>query len=110
MNKDQRELLKRLDTLNKNIEILGKIIAVNVGKEVFFKEKKQKEQIAFLSELGLPRNIIASMVTTTPLTVSVTKSKKKKKKQKQKTAPEKAKPKTKIETQREESVEKTSEN
>ena len=109
MNEDQRELLKRLDTLNKNIEILGKIIAVNVGKEVFFKEKKQKEQIAFLSELGLPRNIIASMVTTTPLTVSVTKSKKKKK-QKQKTAQGKAKPKTKIETPREETVGKSSEN
>jgi hypothetical protein len=91
MSKDQKELLKRLDTLNNNIEVLGKIIAVNVGKEVFFKEKKQKEQqIAFLSELGLPRNIIASMVVTTPLTVSVTKSQKKPKK---KTLPDKAEPK-----------------
>ncbi len=108
MSKDQKDLLKRLDALNNNIEILGKIIAVNVGKEAFFKEKKQKEQITFLSKLGLPRNIIASMVTTTPLTVSVTKSKKK---QKHKTAPDiKAIPKTKIDTPREESVEKTSEN
>jgi len=109
MSKDQKELLKRLDALNNNIEILGKIIAVNVGKEVFFKEKKQKEQqIAFLSELGLPRNIIASMVATTPLTVSVTISQKK---PKQKAAPDiKAKPETKIDTPRDESAEKTSEN
>jgi len=86
MSKEQKELLKRLDTLNDNIELLAKVIAVNVGKEVLFKEKKQKEQqIAFLSELGLPRNIIASMVVTTPLTVSVTKSQKK---PKQKTVPE----------------------
>jgi hypothetical protein len=77
MSKDQKELLKRLDTLNNNIEILSKVIAVSVGKEAFFKEKKQKEQqIEFLSELGLPRNIIASIVVTTPLTVSVTKSQK----------------------------------
>jgi hypothetical protein len=80
MSNDQNKLLKRLDTLNKNIEILGKIIAVNVGKEVLFKEKKQKEQIAFLSKLGLPRNIIASMLGTTLGTVSVTKSKQKPKK------------------------------
>jgi len=77
MSKDEKELIKRLDTLNENVEILAKVIAVNVGKEVLFKEKKQKEQqIAFLSELGLPRNIIASMVVTTPLTVSVTVSQK----------------------------------
>ncbi|MGA2768681.1 MAG: hypothetical protein ABSF24_10265 [Candidatus Bathyarchaeia archaeon] len=95
MSKDQKELLKRLDSLNKNIEILTKVIAVNVGKEILFKEKKQKDQIAFLSELGLPRNIIASMVVTTPLTVSVTVSQKK---PKQKTAPEKAKIDTKTET------------
>jgi hypothetical protein len=81
MSKDPKELLKRLDTLNSNIELLAKVIAVNVGKEVLFKEKKQKEQqIAFLSELGLPRNIIASMVATTLGTVSVTKSQQKPKK------------------------------
>jgi hypothetical protein len=95
MSKDQNELLKRLDALNKNIEILAKVIAVNVGKEILFKEKKQKDQIAFLSELGLPRNIIASMVVTTPLTVSVTVSQQKPKK---KTAPEKAKIDAKTET------------
>jgi hypothetical protein len=101
MSKDQKELLKRLDALNNNIELLTKVIAVNVGKEVFFKEKKQKEQqIAFLAELGLPRNIIASMVATTLGTVSVTKSQQKPKK---KTDADKEKPK-------EESVEKTSEN
>lgn len=101
MIKEQKELLKRLDALNSNIELLAKVIAVNVGKEVFFKEKKQKEQqIAFLAELGLPRNIIASMVATTLGTVSVTKSQQRPRK---KTEPDKAKPK-------EESVEKTSEN
>ena len=86
MSKDQKELLRRLDALNKNIEILAKVIAVNVGKETFFKEKTQKDQqIEFLSDLGLPRTIIASMVVTTPLTVSVTKSQKK---SKQTTAPD----------------------
>jgi hypothetical protein len=80
MSKDQKELLKRLDALNKNIELLAKVIAVNVGKDTLFKEKTQKDQqIEFLSDIGLPRNIIASMVVTTPLTVSVTKSQKKSK-------------------------------
>jgi DNA-binding NarL/FixJ family response regulator len=100
MSKDQKGLLKRLDALNNNIEILGKIVAVNVGKEVFFKEKKQKEQqIAFLSELGLSRNIIASMVATTPNTVSKTISERKPKQ----TAQDKVRP-------QEGSAEKTSEN
>ena len=100
MSIDRKELLKRLDALNNNVELLTKVIAVSIGKEMLFKEKKQKEQIAFLLKLGLPRNIIASMLVTTPLTVSVTKSKRKKR-QKRKPIPEKAKPK--------ESVEKTSE-
>jgi hypothetical protein len=101
MSKSQDELLKRLDTLNNNIELLAKVIAVNVGKEVLFKERKQKEQqIAFLVELGLPRNIVASMVATTVATVSVTKSQQK---PRIKTDESKANPK-------EESVEKTSEN
>jgi hypothetical protein len=78
MSKDQKDLLKKLDDLNRNIETLTKVIAINLGKEAFFKEKKQKDQqIDFLLELGLPRNIIASIVVTTPLTVSVTKSQKK---------------------------------
>jgi len=99
MSKDEKELLKRLDVLNKNVELLAKVIAVNVGKEVLFKEKKQKEQqIAFLAELGLPRDIIASMVATTVGTVSVTKSLQKPKK---KTDTDKPKPK-------EENAEKTS--
>jgi ribosome-binding ATPase YchF (GTP1/OBG family) len=96
MSKDQKELIKKLDDLNKNIEILAKVIAVTVGKETFLKEKKQKEQqIAFLSDLGLPRSIIASIVVTKPSTVSVTKSVTK---SQQKTAPEKAKIDTKTET------------
>jgi ABC-type cobalamin transport system permease subunit len=108
MNKDQKELLKRLDVLNDNIELLAKVIAVNVGKEVLFEEKKQKEQqIAFLSELGLPRNIIASMVVTTPLTVSVTVSQKK---PKQRTTSEKTKIDTKEETPKGEKSEKSGEN
>ncbi len=91
MSKDEKELLKRLDALNKNVELLAKVIAVNVGKEVLFKEKKQKEQqIAFLAELGLPRDIIASMVATTVGTVSVTKSQQKPRK---KTDTDKTKPK-----------------
>lgn len=94
MSRDQKDLLKRLDVLNNNIETLGKIIAVNVGKETFFKENKQKEQqIAFLAELGLPRNIIASMVATTLGTVSVTKSQRNPKK---KPDADKAKPREEI--------------
>jgi hypothetical protein len=89
MSKDQKELLKRLDTLNNNIEILGKILAINIGKDALFKEKKQKEQIAFLAGLGLPRNVIASMVATTLGTVSVTKSQQKPKKKAKKENAEK---------------------
>jgi len=102
MSKEQKDLLKKLDDLNSNIEILAKVIAVNVGKETFFKEKKQKDQqIQFLLELGLPRNIIASIVVTTPLSVSVTKSQKK---PKQNAGSEKPQP------TKENSVEKKTEN
>jgi hypothetical protein len=80
MSKEQKELLKKLDILNTNIQTLTQVIAVSIGKEALFKEKKEKnQQIEFLLELGLSRNIIASIVSTTPLSVSVTKSEKKSK-------------------------------
>jgi len=95
MSKEHKELLKRLDTLNANIEILTQVIAVGIGKDALFREKKEKnQQIEFLLETGLPRNIIASIVTTTPLGVSVIKSQKK---PKTKTLPENHKPKEETE-------------
>ena len=51
MNGDSKELLKKLDTLAKKIDILTKVTAISVQKEKLL-EKKQKEQIRMLNKLG----------------------------------------------------------
>lgn len=84
MSKESKELLKKLDVLAEKIDILVTVTAVSMQKEKLFRKKKQKEQIKILAKLGLPRNLIALMVGTTPLTVSVTLSKIKKAKKKTK--------------------------
>lgn len=87
-SKDSEKLLKRLDVLAEKVDTLTLVTAISIQKEKFFKGKKQKELIEFLDKLGLPRNIIALIVGTTPSTVSVTLSKMKPKKRKKKTMKE----------------------
>lgn len=63
----------------RKIDILTKVTAIGMQKEKLLEGKKQKEQIKILAKLKIPRNIIALIVGTTPLTVSVTLSKMKSK-------------------------------
>ena len=89
MNKESKELLKKLDILAEKLDILTTVTAVSMQQEKLFKGKTQKEQIKLLAKMGLDRNVIALMVGTTPLTVSVTLSRfRKKKKAKPKREPE----------------------
>lgn len=90
MSELEKELIQKLDALNKKLDTLIKVVAVSSRTEIILKGKKQKEQIKILSGLGLSRNLIALMVGTTPLTVSVTLSKMKKKKPKPKKTEKKA--------------------
>ena len=92
MNKESKKLLEKLDTLAEKIDILTIVTAISMEKKKIFEGMLQKEQIKFLDELGLNRNIIALMLGTTPLTVSVTLSVlRKKKKGKQTKKPNKEK-------------------
>jgi len=79
MNKLEKDLIKKLDALNRKLDTLIKVVAISSRMETIMKGKKQKEQIQILSRLGLSRNVIALMLGTTPLTVSVRLSEMKKK-------------------------------
>lgn len=83
MNSDELEELqkitKELTELNVKIETLGLVVAVSSLREKILKGKTKKEQIEFLADLGLSRDIIALLVETTPETVSVRTSELKKK-------------------------------
>lgn len=79
MDKESGKVLEKLDSLSEKIDILTVVTAIGMEKEKLFEGLLQKDQIKFLDELGLNRNLIALMVGTTPLTVSVTLSKMKKK-------------------------------
>jgi len=80
---DAKELLKKLDTLAKKIDILTKVTAISVQKEKLL-EKKQKEQIKMLNKLGFSPSLIALVIGTTPNTVRVALSQMKKKRKKAK--------------------------
>lgn len=66
MDDDQfkEEVVKRLD-------LITRLLALNINPHSFLKDKNQGEQIRILSDLGLSRNIIALIVGTTPEVVSV---------------------------------------
>jgi hypothetical protein len=85
VNEETKELTKQLNALNLNIDILNKVTAINIGKEEIFKGKETKEEkIEVLDKIGLPRNLIAIIVGSTPESVSAFKSMKKPKSQNQK--------------------------
>ena len=85
MTKELDKFLKKLEILAEKLDILTRVTAISIQKEKFFKDKTQKEQIEFLANIGLDRNLIALIVGTTPLTVSVTLSKMKKKQKRRET-------------------------
>jgi len=76
MNEDEfRELsIKKLDELGKKIDALIQVVAITSRKESMLKGKSKADQIKLLSDLGLPRTIVAWIVGTTPDSVSSTMS------------------------------------
>lgn len=80
----KKELIRKLDELSAKVDALIQVVAITSRKEIIFKGKTKTDQIKELSDLGLSRNVIASIVGTTPETVSVTLSKLKAKKKKTK--------------------------
>ncbi|MDH5754436.1 MAG: hypothetical protein OEY95_04445 [Candidatus Bathyarchaeota archaeon] len=77
------QLIKKLDELGMKIDALIQVVAITSRKETMLKGKTKTDQIILLSDLGLPRTIVAWIVGTTPEAVSVRlsqiKSKEKKK-------------------------------
>lgn len=67
----QKELLERLGELSAKVEALIQVVAITSRKETVLKGKTKTDQIKTLSDLGLPRKIVALIVGTTPETVSV---------------------------------------
>lgn len=64
-------LIKKLDELSTKIDALIQVLAITTQKENVLKGKTKAGQIKLLSDLGLPRTVIAWIVGTTPETVSV---------------------------------------
>lgn len=75
-------LIKKLDELSEKIDALIQVVAITSQKETILKGKTKTGQIKFLSDLGLPRTVVAWIVGTTPDTVSVRLSEIKSKKKK----------------------------
>jgi ABC-type uncharacterized transport system involved in gliding motility auxiliary subunit len=73
MNEDEfkRQLIKKLDELSTKIDALIQVVAITSRKEIIAEGKTKTDQIVILSDLGLPRNIVALIVGTTPEAVSV---------------------------------------
>ena len=59
---DNTDTLKKLDILASKIDMLTKVVAVSSNIQTAFKDKSKREQVKILSELELPRGIIALMV------------------------------------------------
>jgi len=64
-------LIKKLDELSIKIDALIQVLAITSQKEKVLKGKTKTGQIKLLSDLGLPRTVIAWIVGTTSETVSV---------------------------------------
>ena len=78
LSRENKDLINRLKTLNENIDLLTKVIAISVGKEAIFKSKKDAgDKIDALDEYGLPDKIIAMLIGSTEGSVSSTRSQKK---------------------------------
>lgn len=78
----REHLIKKLDELGTKIDALIQVVAITSRKENMLKRKSKTSQIELLSDLGLPRTVVAWIIGTTPETVSVTMSKLRSKKKK----------------------------
>ena len=73
-NEFREQSIKKLDELGKKIDALIQVIAITSRKEIMLKGKSKADQIKLLSDLGLPRTVVAWIVGTTPDSVSSTMS------------------------------------
>lgn len=76
MNEEEfrEQSIRKLDELGKKIDALIQVVAITSRKEVMLKGKSKADQIKILSDLGLPRTVVAWIVGTTPDSVSSTMS------------------------------------
>ena len=72
MNDDafKKALIKKLDDLTHKIDALIQVVVITSRKETIEKGKTKTDQIVTLSDLGLPRQLIALIVGSTPGAVS----------------------------------------
>lgn len=73
MNEDEfrKQLIKKINELGTKIDTLTEVVAITSRKESIFKGKTKTDQIVLLSDLDLPRTVVAWIVGTTPEAVSV---------------------------------------
>ena len=76
MNEDEfrEQSIRKLDELGKKIDALIQVVAITSRKESMLKGKSKTDQMKLLSDLGLPRTVVAWIVGTTPDSVSSTMS------------------------------------
>ena len=67
----REQLIKKLDELGTKIDALIQVVAITSRKESMLKGKTKTSQIELLSDLGLPRTVVAWIVGTTPETARV---------------------------------------
>lgn len=78
MKEDVKKLSSKIDALNRNTEILIKLVALNVGKDSFFKHRESKEEkIEALDSLDIPDSIVALIVGSTTESVRSIRSRRK---------------------------------
>jgi hypothetical protein len=78
LSQDNRELVKVLQSLNSNIEILTKVVALSIRKDSLFDGKETKqEQVEKLEPLQLPDRIVALVIGSTPDSVKSLRSQRK---------------------------------
>jgi len=70
MKEELKDLVVKLDALNKSVEILIKLTALSIGKDSYFRHKERKdEKIEALNGLDLPDHILALIVGSSPESV-----------------------------------------
>ena len=76
MNEEEyrEQSIRKLDELGKKIDALIQVVAITSQRESMLKGKSKADQVKLLSDLGLPRTVVAWIVGTTPESVSSTMS------------------------------------
>jgi predicted transcriptional regulator len=83
LSEENKKLIKLLENLNTNIEVLSKVTALTFRKDSLFKGKETKqEQIEELEGLKIPDNIIALIIGSTTESVQALRSQRKAKTEK----------------------------